>query len=190
MATAIRRVVTGHTAEGRSTILQDGPAPDVLPGVVSPLVTSTLLWRTDQAPASNRGNDDMAPAGLRVPTAPRERGGTVFRITEVPPDSAFGDVTKLDMSHHGVRTSAEGRRRHFMFHTTETVDYAIVLEGEIWAMLDETETLMRAGDVLIQRGTHHSWSNRSDKVCRIAFILIDAESLARDENGCVVQTKS
>ena len=186
MATPIRRIVTGHAADGRSTIVRDGPAPDVLPGVVSPLVTSTLIWRTDRAPASNAGNDDMAPAGLRVPTAPRERGGTVFRITEIPPDSAFGDVSKLTMSHHGVHTTEEGRRRHFMFHTTETVDYAIVLDGEIWAMLDDTETLMRQGDVLVQRGTHHSWSNRSDKVCRMAFILIDAEPLERDATGAAM----
>ena len=62
-----------------------------------------------------------------------------------------------------------------MFHKTNTVDYAIVLEGEIWAMLDEGQTLMHAGDVLIQRRTNHSWSNRSSENCRIAFILLDAE---------------
>ena len=60
----------------------------------------------------------------------------------------------------------------------DTVDYAICLEGEIWAVLDEGETLMRAGDVLIQRGTYHAWSNRSDRVCRVAFILVDATPLA------------
>ena len=69
----------------------------------------------------------------------------------------------------------EGRKRHILFHQTDTVDYAIVLEGEIWAVLDDDEVLMRQGDVLVQRGTGHAWSNRSDKVCRLAFILIDAE---------------
>ncbi|HWI85423.1 MAG TPA: cupin domain-containing protein, partial [Sphingomonas sp.] len=62
--------------------------------------------------------------------------------------------------------------RHFWFHKTESLDYAIVLEGEIYAMLDVGETLMRAGDVLIQRATNHSWSNRSGKVCRVAFVLL------------------
>jgi mannose-6-phosphate isomerase-like protein (cupin superfamily) len=190
LATPIRRIVTGHAASGRSTIVLDGPAPDVQPGVVSPLVSSTLIWRTDRGPASNEGNADMAPAGLRVPTAPQQRGGTVFRITEIPPDSALGDVSRLDMSRHGAHTTEEGRKRHFMFHTTETVDYAIVLEGEIWAMLDDAETLMRQGDVLVQRGTHHSWSNRSDKMCRLAFILIDAEPLERDATGAVVHAKA
>ena len=58
---------------------------------------------------------------------------------------------------------------------TDTVDYAIVLEGEVWAVLDETETLLKTGDVLIQRGTYHAWDNRSNEVARIAFVLIDAE---------------
>jgi len=79
------------------------------------------------------------------------------------------------MTASGAITTEEGRRRHFLFHKTNTVDYAICVEGEIWAMMDEGEVLMKAGDVLIQRGTHHPWSNRSDKVCRMAFILIDAE---------------
>jgi uncharacterized cupin superfamily protein len=60
-------------------------------------------------------------------------------------------------------------------HTTDTVDYAIILEGEIWALMDEGETLMRAGDVLIQRGTNHAWANRSAKTARIAFVLIDGK---------------
>ena len=58
-------------------------------------------------------------------------------------------------------------------HRTETVDYAIVLEGEIWAVMDEDETLLRAGDILVQRGTSHAWANRSSKTARIAFVLID-----------------
>ena len=67
-----------------------------------------------------------------------------------------------------------GDQRHFWFHKTETLDYAIVLEGEIWALVDVGECLLRAGDVLIQRGTNHAWSNRSDRPCRVAFVLLDA----------------
>jgi quercetin dioxygenase-like cupin family protein len=73
--------------------------------------------------------------------------------------------------HHTEERSA----RHPGFHQTDTIDYAIVLEGEVWAVLDEAETLLKAGDVLIQRGTYHAWDNRGDQVCRIAFILIDAQ---------------
>jgi len=173
----VRRIVTGHNAEGRSVFLMDGPAPDVYPAPAAAAMTISLLWRTTTSPASNDGNEDMAPAGLRVPTAPQQRGGTVFRIADLPPDSQLGDTA--DMARHGVNVTAEGRRRHKMFHQTDTVDYAIVLEGEIWAVLDDDEVLMRQGDVLIQRGTGHAWSNRSDKPCRMAFILVDAEPMKR-----------
>ena len=177
MPKPVRRIVTGHDASGRSVILADGPAPDVLQSMFSPQYWSTLLWLTDRAPASNKGSDDAAPAGLRVPTPPQHRGGTVFRISEIPPDTVHDDTAAIDLASQGAHTHAAGRARHFLFHRTDTVDYAIVLEGEIWAMMDEGETLMKPGDVLIQRGTHHSWSNRSDKICRMAFILIDATPL-------------
>lgn len=177
MPTPVRRIVTGHNAAGRSVILADGPAPAQHPALFSSKAVGTLLWITDRAPASNRGNEDTAPAGLRVPTPPQHRGGTVFRVFDFPPDSEYGDVSQITMAPHGAQVTEEGRRRHFLYHKTDTVDYAIVLEGEIWALVDEGEVLLRAGDVLIQRGTAHAWSNRSDKTCRMAFILIDAEPL-------------
>ena len=177
MPKPVRRIVTGHNEAGQSVIISDGAAPDVLQSMFSPHYWSTLLWLTDRSPASNRGNEDAAPAGLRVPTPPQHRGGSVFRISEIPPDSVHGDIATIDLASQGAHTSAAGRARHFLFHKTDTVDYAIVIEGEIWAMMDEGETLMKQGDVLIQRGTHHSWANRSDKVCRMAFILIDADPL-------------
>ena len=173
MLKPVRRIVTGHNAAGRSVFLKDGPAPDVYLAPASAAMTISLLWRTTTSPASYQGDEDVAPAGLRIPTAPQQRGGTVFRIADIPPDRELGD--NPDMGRHGVHVSAEGRKRHVMFHQTDTVDYAIVLEGEIWAVLDDDETLMKQGDVLIQRGTGHAWSNRSDKPCRMAFILIDAE---------------
>ncbi len=175
MPRPVRRLVTGHDSNGRSVFIEDGPAPDALPSLATPKLISTLIWRTTTSPASYDGNEDMAPAGLRVPTAPQQRGGTVFRVSDIPPDSELGDLSQVDMGRHGVHVSAEGRKRHVMFHTTDTVDYAIVLEGEIWAVMDDEERLMKQGDVLVQRGTGHAWSNRTDKPCRMAFILIDAE---------------
>jgi mannose-6-phosphate isomerase-like protein (cupin superfamily) len=176
MPKPVRRIVTGHNQEGRSVILFDGPAPDQLQSLFSPAYWSTLIWETERAPSSNRGNADAAPAGLRVPTPPRHKGGSVFRISDIPPDSVYGGPD-VDIAAQGAHTTPEGRKKHFLFHKTSSVDYAICLEGEIWAMMDEGEVLMTAGDVLVQRGTHHSWSNRSDKPCRMAFILIDAEPL-------------
>jgi mannose-6-phosphate isomerase-like protein (cupin superfamily) len=177
MPNPVRRILTGHNEAGRSIIVMDGPAPDQLQSLFSPAYWSTLIWETDRSPASNRGTEDTAPAGKRVPTPPRHRGGSVFRISDIPPDREYGDPSKIDIGVQGAHTTEAGRKRHFLFHKTDTVDYAIVLEGEIWAMMDEGEVLMKPGDVLVQRGTHHSWSNRSDRICRMAFILIDAEPL-------------
>jgi hypothetical protein len=176
MAKPVRRIVTGHNSAGKSVILMDGPAPNsTSPPAVSQLV-NTVLWITDSCPASNRGNEDASPRGRQLGIEPPSRG-SVFRIVDFPPDRIFegSDVRKMMEQVGGGHTVDKGNPRHAMFHKTNTVDYAIVLEGEIWAMLEEGETLMRPGDVLIQRGTNHSWSNRSDQNCRIAFILIDAE---------------
>jgi uncharacterized cupin superfamily protein len=81
-------------------------------------------------------------------------------------DSTFGGIYRD--AHHDRRLGV-----HPGMHRTETLDYAIVLEGEIYAVMDESETLLRAGDVLIQRGTNHAWANRSERTARIAFVLID-----------------
>jgi len=173
MPKPVRRVVTGHTAAGRSTIVSDEPAPQVTPGA-EPDGGSTVLWVTDRAPASNVGNADAAPAGVRNPVPPPSPGGTLLRILDYLPSSrATPSATALAGVHH----TPERTQRHPGFHQTDTVDYAIVLEGEVWAVLDEAETLLKPGDVLIQRGTYHAWDNRSDKVCRILFVLIDAAPL-------------
>jgi len=171
MPKPIRRVVTGLTPDGKATIVMDGPAPQVTPGA-DPQAGSTVLWVTDRAPASNAGNDDAAPAGIRNPVPPPWRGGTILRIVDFAPSAR---PQRPASALEGVHHTPERSQRHPGFHMTDTVDYAIVLEGEVWAVLDEAETLLKAGDVLIQRGTYHAWDNRSNEVARIAFVLIDAE---------------
>ena len=172
MPRPIRRVVTGHTPDGQATIIMDGPAPLVTQGA-DPEGGSTVVWITDRAPASNAGSADAAPwRDERVPTPPQSRGGTLLRVVDFLPRDRATPAAPL-----GVNKTPERSARHPGFHQTHTVDYAIVLEGEIWAVLDDTETLLRAGDILIQRGTYHAWDNRGDAVCRIAFVLIDAEPL-------------
>lgn len=171
MPKPVRRVVTGHTPEGKSTIVMDEPAPQVNAGA-APDAGSTVLWTTSSAPASYAGNEDAAPAGVRNPVAPPWKGGSIFRIVDFPP-AARGEAAPASAL-AGVQHDQAHSARHPGFHKTETVDYALVLEGEVWAILDEAETLLKAGDVLIQRGTFHAWDNRSDAVCRIAFVLIDA----------------
>jgi len=112
----------------------------------------------------------------RIVTGVNEGGGTVVRIVDIPPERRHAfDPEKLRQ--RGCKTTPDRSAKHPGFHATDTVDYAICLEGEIWAMLDDAETLMRPGDVLIQRGTYHAWSKRSDRNARMLFVLIDAEPL-------------
>jgi hypothetical protein len=170
----VRRIVTAVNAAGRSYILSDTnlPTADVAPG--EPVRAG--LWITETAPASNAGVNDPVPDGVIPKIPPIDIGGTVLRIIDFVPDSVqHADPAELER--RGARTSPERSAKHPGFHVTDTVDYAICLEGEIWAVLDEGETLMKAGDVMIQRGTYHAWSNRGGQVCRMAFVLIDADSL-------------
>ncbi|HEX7215862.1 MAG TPA: cupin domain-containing protein [Methylomirabilota bacterium] len=176
MIKPIRRIVTGHNARGRSMIASDGPSPHVvtLPGRTDFALTD--LWVTDAAPASNAGSADAAKRRMTLEPPGQ---GTIFRVVEFPPDAAPGGFDREAAframgAGHAMDPDAS---RHPGMHKTDTVDYAIVLSGEIWALMDEGETLMRAGDTLVQRGTNHAWSNRSDQPCLVAFILVRARPL-------------
>jgi hypothetical protein len=176
MAKPIRRVVTGHNAAGKSVFIADGVSPHVFsrrPG--SAVVTE--LWKTFGTPADNRGNADVIDNSFRLPPP---QGGSVLRIIDYPPDKER--ITALAAEHASAddgsgRSEALDRNnpRHLGFHKTASIDYAIVLSGEIYALMDEGEVLLRQGDVLIQRGTNHAWSNRTDTPCTVAFVLIDAQ---------------
>jgi hypothetical protein len=172
----VRRVVTGHNAAGRSVFIMDGPAPHVFARGPSSAVV-TQLWETRSCPASNAGNADTTDRPFRLPPP---RHGTVFRIIEYPPDServAALERERLSADDGSGHAGAFDRAspRHPGFHKTDSVDYAIVLSGEICALMDEGEVLLKAGDVLFQRGTNHAWSNRSNEPAYLAFVLIDAE---------------
>jgi hypothetical protein len=103
-----------------------------------------------------------------------------LRIIEYPPDkerlpALAAELTRPDDGSGRGHAADRSNPRHAGFHKTHSIDYAIVLTGEIHALMDEGEVLLKAGDVLIQRGTNHAWSNRTDAPCTIAFVLIDAE---------------
>ena len=170
MTRSYRRIVTGHDAGGRSILWQDGPSPNVVE--IMPGLSSHELWQTS-APAENTGSEDTALGALQL--EPRNPSGTVFRIVEFPPDASIEDedmgeaFEKMHSDAHDADSDTAG------MHETRTTDYAIVISGEIWAVMEEGETKMEVGDVLIQRGTNHAWSNRSDKPAAVAFVLIDAK---------------
>jgi hypothetical protein len=170
MARNYRRIVTGHNANGRSILWKDGASPNVFE--VMPGLHVYEMWQT-AAPADNIGDEDTALGGLQL--EPRNANGTVFRIVELPPDESLRDADmgeafeKMHSDAHDADSETLG------MHETRTTDYAIVIAGEVWAVMEEGETKMEVGDVLIQRGTNHAWSNRSDKPAAVAFVLIDAK---------------
>ncbi len=176
MPKQVRRVVTGHNAAGRSVFVSDAATPHVFSRTKGSAIVHEL-WETTGTPADNRSNDDAITRGHRLPPP---KNGSVFRVIEYPPDSdrlaAIAHEEKLpdDGSGHAAATD-RNNPRHPGFHKTATIDYAIVLSGEIFALMDEGEVLLRAGDVLIQRGTNHAWSNRTNETAVVAFVLIDAD---------------
>ena len=172
MAWRIRRVVTGHDARGRSTFIMDGLAPNVKEMESMPGVALTDLWETTDAPADNTGTADAAarPVKLEPPSV-----GSILRIVEFPPDTMWkgADAVKAFES-IGAGHAPDAHSSDPMRHKTSTIDYIVVLKGEIFAILDTGETLLKAGDVLVQRGTVHSWSVRGTEPCIVAAILIGA----------------
>lgn len=146
-----RRVVTGHDRDGVSTVLEDGPPP-VVTHVQQSGVAFVEMWSTGATPAPVAADEPDPTVGpVRIPPP---SGGTRIRVNEFQPG-------------HLV----DGRQSRW--HRTETVDYGIMISGELVLMLEDREVVLRPGDVVVQRGTNHAWANRGDEVARIAFVLVD-----------------
>jgi quercetin dioxygenase-like cupin family protein len=147
----IRRVVTGHDDANVAKVILDTPASNAK--YPSPGTVSTLIWCTDSAPATIPIGQQAEDMGARIlGTAPPTKG-TRFAVIDFPP----------------------GNKPHM--HRTETIDYVIVLEGEIEMDMDQSSVTLKQGEIMVQRGTNHAWVNRSAKRARVAFVLIDAEPL-------------
>lgn len=149
-----RRIVTGHDESGVSVVVSDGPVP-VSRELPDDGVAFHEIWVTDTAPAVIRAGAEDPTAGAL--TVPPPTHGTRIRINEFLPGH-------LDV--HG---------RQSPVHRTESIDYGIVLEGEITLLLDDSEVTAHAGDIVIQRGTDHAWANRGDTIARVAFVLVGGE---------------
>ena len=172
----VRRIVTGIDANGRSYIAEDGASPAMFMLDARLGFRSNNIWRTLGSPAPVGASDSVQEhRGLLPP-----KSGTLLRVIDIPPEDKDPEVRKraaeavfaaiyADVKHNAANS------RHPGMHITDTIDYAIVLQGELVAIMDEGETVMRAGDILIQRGTNHAWANRSGAIARIAFILVDGQ---------------
>jgi quercetin dioxygenase-like cupin family protein len=147
----IRRIVTGHAATMVAKAIMDGPATNWKSG--SPGTVSTLIWSTDATPADIAVGEPVEDLGARLLGTAPPRNGTRFAVIDFPPGNS-------------------GR-----MHRTETLDYVIVIAGEIDMDMDESTLRLKAGDVLVQRGSNHAWVNRGSERARVAFVLIDADPL-------------
>ncbi len=176
---SIHRVVTGHDAQGRAVVSSDGPLPTVIEIAAIPGTIFHEVWNTASSPAPIGNDADPTLAPLMLPPP---RHGTRIRFVDIPPDTDEFLAHGAQRMHKafaqtgdtGVSTVAEDSP-HPLMHRTESVDYGVVIEGELTLVLDRGEVQLRAGSVVVQRGTNHAWANRSGRVCRMLFVLIGGE---------------
>lgn len=174
MRQTFRRVVTGHDENGKATVIMDSEATCVLERPNRPGVMLTNLWQADSSPAQMERHDDPVegPLVLQPP-----KNGSVFRVVQFNPEDPEV-LAKLDgaaaFAEMGAGANIVQGARHPFMHRTDSLDYTVVLSGEIYMMMDEEEYLLKAGDTVVQQGTNHAWSNRGTEPCLIAFILVDA----------------
>jgi len=174
MASDIRRVVTGLDANNKAVVLFDSRLP-LASGPYG--LASTNMWITESyPPALSFTQDDPAkkPIGISPPD-----NGTKFRVVEFPPLDAATEA-KMDpeflMKTVGDKAPARGVKvTHPLMHRTRSLDYAVVLSGEIDMMLDETTVHLKPGDTVVQQATNHAWINRGKEPCRILFVLMDSK---------------
>ena len=175
MAREFRRVVTGHDENGRAVVVSDAVATQFLERPSRPGVRLTNFWIERGSPAEYDGPTETCTGDFVLHPPPK---GSTFRCVEFLPEdpevmktldgkAAFGEM--------GASANIVEGARHPFMHRTDSLDYAIVLSGEIWMMMDDKEDdlLLKTGDVVIQRGTNHAWSNRGKEPCVIAFVLVD-----------------
>ena len=174
---AIRRVVTGHDAKGRAVVASDGPLPTVVEIAAIPGTVFHEVWSTSETPAIVNNAPDPTTGALMLPP-PKQ--GTRLRFVDIPPDTpeflahgaarmhaAFGETGDAHVS------TVNADSPHPLMHRTESVDYGVVIDGEMTLVLDDAEIALAQGSVVIQRGTNHAWANRSGRACRMLFVLID-----------------
>ncbi|WP_044531433.1 cupin domain-containing protein [Herbaspirillum sp. B65] len=175
----IHRVVTGHDAQGHSIVSSDGPLPTVVDIAAIPGTLFHEVWSTSATPAPvDNGLDPTLGAMVLSPP----ELGTRMRFVDIPPDTEEFLASARSKMHDAFSQIGEAEAStmqadspHPLMHRTESVDYGIVIEGEMTLVLDRGEVALKSGSVVIQRGTNHAWANRSGKPCRMLFILIDGQ---------------
>jgi uncharacterized cupin superfamily protein len=174
----VRRIVTGVNAHGKSIFVTDGPAPRSHDFVHIPDHSSTIVWATSGTETAPNSGADPTPRLESVVPGP---GATTLLVVQFPPDAVFASERfDSEAAFREQRDVSPGLFEHFEepgspFHATPTVDYIMLLSGELWLVLDEgRETLVRAGDIVIQNGTRHAWQNRSGSPATMVGVLVGA----------------
>ena len=176
-----RRIVTGHNAEGKSIVVSDGIAANTVSNPIRPNRGLTNLWRMEKMPPDNGAFVDPV-AGVKIGLEP-PKGGNVFRFFQIAPDKEEAHLSPEERQQRaaaiftgmGAAHARVDTRRHPAMHKTESVDYIILLAGEVTLLLDEGEVAMKPFDVVIQRGTNHAWRNDGDVPAVLCGVLIAAE---------------
>ena len=176
MGQKIRRIVTGHQ-DGKATIMINDLAPNATEIKGWPGLWVTELWVTDGAPASNAqwGTDEGARPMRHDPVA----NGSIFRVVEIPPESQTKGIdakAAFEALGSSNKPRAEDSAKHPSMHKTNSIDYLVVIAGEMWMVMEQGEVLLRQGDCIVQRGTNHAWVNKSTKPCVLAAVLVDAKA--------------
>lgn len=175
----IHRVVTGHDAQGRSIVSSDGPLPTVVEVAAIPGTLFHEVWSTSATPARVDNGPDPSLGALVLSPPAR---GTRMRFVDIPPDTEEFLASANSKMHEAFSQIGEAAAStvqtdspHPLMHRTQSLDYGIVIEGEMTLVLDRGEVALKPGSVVVQRGTNHAWANRSGKPCRMLFILVDGE---------------
>ena len=176
---SIHRVVTGHDDAGKAVITSSGALPTVVEIAAIPGTVFHEVWSTTETPVKvNNGIDPTA--GLLM--LPPPKLGTRIRFVDIPPDTAeflAHGAEKMNAAFSQIGDAAASTVKasspHPLMHRTESVDYGIVIEGELTLVLDDSEVQLKQGSVVVQRGTNHAWANRSGKPCRMLFVLVDGK---------------
>ncbi len=167
-----RRIVTGHDANGTAIVESDQIATHVLERPNRPGVRLTNFWMSDGGPAEYDGPTETCLGEITLPPPPQ---GSVFRCVEFLPESQNDIIDLGEKYAMGAGAEMPENARHPFMHRTDSLDYAVVLSGEITMLLDDEtgDRVLRPGDVVIQRGTNHAWANRGDEPCVMMFVMLD-----------------
>lgn len=176
---SIHRVVTGHDAQGKAVVQSDGPLSTVVEIQAIPGTVFHEVWATDATPANVDNGPDLTLGPLMLPPP---KLGTRIRFVDIPPDTAdylANGAARMKDAFAQIGDEAASTVQvnspHPLMHRTESVDYGIVIEGEMTLVLDDSEVLLKPGSVVVQRGTNHAWANRSGRMCRMLFVLVDGQ---------------